>query len=751
MKGLQLVASALGLLGFAACTDGLDIPRSPTRLVYDASAGELPTPNDVLFADNSSMANLDATLNLPPSSDAGQQVVIDALNSLDGWSTTAPVAFRFSRGVDPATVVGGDTVRFFRVDAFADPVTGLKIGTPVSDVLAELTPGLDYELVAASSDSSIASWTIVPLRPLQPRSIYMYVITNGVMDADGFPVKAGRTYSVAKSTTILPVDHPAFGLQLLVSAMEFLASSDPDVVPPIPREEVVAAASFTTQSTIDVLEAARLISQGQESTLLAAICAGAPAPGHLACSAAPANTEPAASAVTLLFDTSTVGGSGDADLYQGMLEVPYYSSAAPNPAGVPVQSTAPLTGRWQARFSFLEGVTGADPMETDRHVTQHNPLPLQSAAERIPLLISLPSVASTQVQPATGWPVVIFQHGVTRQRTDLLALADRLGRAGFAAVAIDMPLHGVTDTGSLFHVGVMEGQLRERSFGLDLLTESGGIVTDVVPDGTADSSGAHFINFSSLQTQRDNLRQAVADLFAVVRVIQDNLNVDGSAVNAEDDFDPAQIHFVGQSLGGIVGATFAAVDADSASPALVSATFSVTGGGIPPLLVASPSFGPTVVAGLATAGLDQGTAGFEAFVSAAQALTDSADPVNFADGLNGGALPILLHEVVGGGPGGGLTDQVIPNDVPGAPLSGTDPLVDLLGLSQVTATTATSAAVVRFSEGVHSSLLDPDPAGDGDAENLAAFQEMQEQVALWLTSIATSPTVTISDASVIVP
>ena len=80
-------------------------------------------------------------------------------------------------------------------------------------------------------------------------------------------------------------------------------------------------------------------------------------------------------------------------------------------------------------------------------------------------------------------------------------------------------------------------------------------------------------------------------------------------------------------------------------------------------------------------------------------------------------------------------------------------MVTALGLSQITAvgTTPTTAAVVRFSEGTHSSLLDPDPASDGDTENLLAYLEMQSEVATWIASISTTPAVTITTASVIAP
>jgi len=387
-------------------------------------------------------------------------------------------------------------------------------------------------------------------------------------------------------------------------------------------------------------------------------------------------------------------------------------------------------------------------MDAERHVTRYNPLPIETGAEIVPMLISLPNVASGQVQPGTGWPVVIFVHGVSQNRGNLLALADRLADNGFAAVAIDLPLHGIVDSMSPLHVGTQDGMLRERTFGLDLVTQDGsGAITASVPDGVADSTGLHFLNPASLETQRDNLRQSVADLFAVEKAINDNLDVDGSAVIVADDFDPSRIHVVGQSLGANVAAMFFAVD----DGVVLSATLAVPGGGLPRLFEASPTLGPPFLAALAAGGLVPGTPEFDAYMFALQTTVDSGDPINFCPSLGKAGKPVFLQEVVGGGPAGGQADQTIPNSVAGAPLSGTDPMIASLGLTAVTTTTPTSLGATRFQEGTHGSLLLPDPAMDMDPANLAAFLEMQNQVADWLSSIATTPTITITDPSVIAP
>jgi len=57
-----------------------------------------------------------------------------------------------------------------------------------------------------------------------------------------------------------------------------------------------------------------------------------------------------------------------------------------------------------------------------------------------------------------------------------------------------------------------------------------------------------------------------------------------------------------------------------------------------------------------------------------------------------------------------LPDQVVPNTSPGFPLSGTEPLIAALGLTSITSTAQSATGLrvaVRFTNGVHSSLLDP--------------------------------------------
>jgi dienelactone hydrolase len=451
-----------------------------------------------------------------------------------------------------------------------------------------------------------------------------------------------------------------------------------------------------------------------------------------------------------------IGAPAIADIYAGVVAVPYYLA---NSGGSP-QSTAPLTGFWAADptkpdlaasflgqvpcGAFASGATLPDGQTATPSVstTVCYPLPVKKSDETLPLLVAVPNANSGQSKPEGGWPVVIFQHGITGNRTQMLAIAPALAAAGFVTVAIDLPLHGLASSSPFYRnqlftgtpaAGLMTG---ERTFDLDLVSNTTGAAG---PDGVTDSSGTHFINLSSLITSRDNLRQASSDLLTLTKSLA-NLDLDNDGA---PDIDGSQLRFVGHSLGGIVGGSFLGADTS-----VGAATLAMPGGGIAKLLDASKSFGPIISAGLAASGVAEGTDTYETFLRFAQTLVDSADPLNFAASAKANH-PLHLIEVQG--------DTVVPNAAnAGAAsasndlvtitgyLSGTDPLIATLGLdvvgpltppltSVVLKTGAKLAVATVFTTGNHGSILDP----SGSDINAATTQEMQRQTANFLKSNGT--------------
>jgi pimeloyl-ACP methyl ester carboxylesterase len=333
--------------------------------------------------------------------------------------------------------------------------------------------------------------------------------------------------------------------------------------------------------------------------------------------------------------------------------------------------------------------------------------------------------------------VVIFAHGLARSRADMLAVADAFADSGFVVVAIDLPLHGVTDPASRLYASVSNpvyagvplpasGSI-ERTFDLDVLNNNTGAPG---PDRHIDPSGTSFLNLTSLLTTRDNLRQAVADLITLTRSLP-NMSLGG---DSSGDIDPAGIHFLGHSLGGMVGGVFLGLVSNTE---VSSGTLAMPGGGLAALLRDSPTLGPRFTASVQAQGVTAGTALFEQFVRDAQTALDSADPLNYIADASA-HHPLHLLQVVGSE--SSPPDQVIPN-------SATQRLIDAAALIRVPAphstgeiTSATGMhTYVNFVIGDHGSLVDP-------TASLATTTEMQaEAIAFAGASIPPIPQLSIPE------
>jgi dienelactone hydrolase len=722
MRIQNLAAALLGLSLLLACNssnDGIDEvveTGGVARFNPDPSDPQLPFPTNVLFS-----GSLDGTINIPGASNAAEV----ALSALDGFSTVAPITTTFSAPLDGGSLAGGENVRIFQVET-----QPLSQGGAVTRIVAELKAGLDYTLgpsPAASSDPDLldgATLQITLLRPLKPQTSYLVALTKGIRLANGGQAVADSTYNLLKSTAPLVNPDRSSATPLLSDAqaqalepLRQLVNQSERVLEGagISRVGVILSWTFTTQSIGVVLATVRALAR-----------------------AAPVGSVLVDAGV----DSPLAGQAGfvGADVFVGTLNgLPYYLTPAADLAGP--QDPGPVTTPWQA----------ANTVGGERNLTALNPLPAKVSDENIPLMVSIPKGP----KPASGWPVVVFQHGITRNRSDMLAVADALANAGFAVVAIDLPLHGLTgnetDGSQAFFVGYdPDTHTGERTFDLDLTT---GATPGLPPDGIIDPSGTWFINLSNLLVSRDNLRQGAGDLVVLVKALA-AMDYDGGGA----DFDTTRVRFLGHSLGGIVGGVFLALE-----DGIGAATLSVPGGGIAKLIDGSPSLGPPIAAGLeqATGGaVKKGFQSYEDFLRAVQSAVDTGDPLNYAQAAVT-QRGLLMFEVIGGNTS--PPDQVIPNDVltaqppavaqgtlPG--LGGTDPLAAAMGLTQLSETTtgADLQAIVRYTAGHHSSLLTPNGLGISDPATAAAVnREMQAEMAGFLAS--DGATLQVGDPTVIEP
>jgi enamine deaminase RidA (YjgF/YER057c/UK114 family) len=712
--------------------------NSDFRPFWDPSIGLLPYPNDLLgFLANGST---DGSLNLR---DFGLLTpLVDQLNQLDGFSPNARMQANFSSGIDAGSLSPANVFLLeVAVDARLRVVLGLaddaiiRLQTTGNPFLVQ---GEDYEVsVASDIDSGGATIQLKPLKPLNEGAFqtlpgnegrlnaYLVILMggeNGIESSSGTPAVADTTFENIKQGYLagliqlpddpsqLPPDLPLEDQIALFTAAQ-LATAE---ALGLNVADIVSTASFSTLNASDVMEAVSALAQAQDSTLQQSLVPfDLPTPGGVI----PAGTPVTTSLVLSLlgFDPDAIPGEGD--VYAGAMGLPYYLTPAENP-----QDTAILTEFWT-------GATGVNPIDPESTVvSRFNPVPVAQADLTIPVLITLPNdntsyaaaLGGTAIKPDTGWPVVIFYHGILGNRLNMFAMTEPFNDAGFAVIAIDQPLHGIpvaeldltlppeeiaaiiAETPEvLFRIpGVAE-----RTFDADLITGdgvSGGSPGE--PDGVIDRSGAHYINLPTPIVFRDNGRQAASDLITLTRTLPTmDLDNDGTP-----DFDGSRVYFNSQSLGSINGTIYLAVD-----PTVVSASLGVGGGTWIDLGLDSFSFGPLLEEGLSAAGLVPNTALYNNYLRDAQNIVDAGDPIMFGElaGANG-----AIHFIQVSG------DETVPN-------SASNRLAAEIGVTEVSTPgpniePAGWVGRVCYTEGNHVSQLDP-------SASPAATAEMQAQTVIF--------------------
>jgi dienelactone hydrolase len=279
-------------------------------------------------------------------------------------------------------------------------------------------------------------------------------------------------------------------------------------------------------------------------------------------------------------------------------------------------------------FESLDGATFAKDASGNIIAAPDQP------TERIWATIALPATA----MPATGFPVVIVQHGLASWRGYAFSLANTFCKNGWAVVAIDSYPFG--------------SRAPEPEFQHDANTDyqSAPGAKYKGPDGIGDTSNNArnsafdmFGGLKNLGALRDQLRQASLDTSQLVRMIRGNPDLSSLATSATTPkFDPTRIGYIGDSLGGIEGATAAAIE-----PNVGAWVLNVAGGGV---LQELATHGPSVGFSLsAAAALDFGLTGdtFDEghpLVVLGQTLIDAGDPLTFAKFL------LTDPQVIGGAP-----------------------------------------------------------------------------------------------------
>jgi hypothetical protein len=696
----KLFASACALaVGFAlggcsnSADDGPNFPGPPPDTFVaqysPTTTGFLPFPSDL----PAFVGSTDGTLNFTGSLAAAPFLLTGgSLNTLDGFSTSAPITTSFNAAIDGSTLSGSTVVmiEMYLSNTNKGPATTPADLPPgvTNPVRRVLTFGVDYTAeVSNTVDSAGKILKITPLKPLAPssgaiNSGYIVLLTNGIRDFTLRQAQPSDDYATVKNA---PANCSGIGNASLAQLCPWfkghLAIAQRVGVNPA---NVVLSWSFSTQSTEDSL---RILGQTVPAQAIAVQATGL---------------------TTKQVDARL---AGKANVYVGTTAVPYYLAKPAN-----VNDRTFLTSFWVAG-----GPPPAPLDQTSRFITRFNPVPVNRGTTTIPLLVTVPNSTANAsgggcTKPAAGWPVAIVQHGLGGDRTNAFFMADQFADACFIVASFDLPMHGITNTASPLYQAP-----NERTFNVDLQNNTTGAAG---PDGKIDNSGVHSIPtlLSSPLTGRDLLRQGQADVAVVAKSLA-RLDVTGDGVS---DVDATRVHYVGLSLGGIAGVAQAKY-----APGIRTVTVAAPGGVVTRILRESPSFAPTVNAAVA-ASAPVGSTLYENLFREIQTIADPGDPINhICECANN--KPFHLIKVV--------ADTVVPN-------STTDLLVTAGGLARlksgVTPVTPGKGVYVSFIQGSHGSLFDP-------TASAAATAEMQRQSILFAVSAIApgGPFLTITNPAVV--
>jgi hypothetical protein len=438
--------------------------RDGPTVEFDPAQRVIPFPHDLLRESGKVF--------LPPQcgeSQTAKTLRERVLNALDGFGLfKTALRVTLTDPVDPASLEGH--VKLFRLA----PATE----TEPREVPVVVIPGLASRAAAdCSSETQVYSLTLVPSVPLREKSTYIAVILSGARTASGQAYLPSPTWALIRQTDdpvtfengVVVSDRTPFDPSVAEDLVRLLgldrlwhahapALSALDQMAGIPRDQILLAWTFTTQTVTAPLDA------GQ---------AGSPAASLPDRGLANLHSIALGDATALMVDRlgatscAQVGCDHVGDVLAGDLIAPGYQIPTPNP----LTGGRPVPGPW------------ADPLA-----------PMLIATQPIPVLAFVPRAPAGP----RGYPVVVFGHGLGSSRQALFAIASQLASRGIASVAIDWVLHG------------------DRAV---RVSEDASIGCAGTPPATAAQCFSPFLS-PNLAATRDNFRQSALDGLALIKALK---------------------------------------------------------------------------------------------------------------------------------------------------------------------------------------------------------------------------------------
>jgi hypothetical protein len=431
---------------------------------------------------------------------------VSVINTLDGFNLQPRLSIPFSGPID-VTTVNSNSVFLIKLE---DPTAPQERGGQIVGINQTVWDVATNTLHVESDEL------------LEQHTRYALIVTRGVKDTDGEPIKPSAAFEQFRHDLNFGQTHDPALKEYRKDLLNALKAAR---LAGVAEKDVVTASVFTTQSATAILEKIR-----------DQLHAATPAPADFLLGSSGERT---------VFDLGDVAG----------ITWNQQTSVAGPLNAVPVNVNL---------LNFMPGAVGqiafgkyvSPDYETAEKfipaVGTRTGTPAVQGVNELFFNLYLPSGP----MPAGGWPVAIFGHGLGGSKQgggmgggDSLALAASLAEQGIATIAINVVGHGV---GSLSTLTVTPG------VGAPVTFREGGRGIDQNGDGTiAVNEGINAAAPRSIIRERDGLRQTVADLIQLVRVIEVGMDVGGDGLA---DLDASRIYYVGHSLGGIYGTEFLAVE-----------------------------------------------------------------------------------------------------------------------------------------------------------------------------------------------
>lgn len=489
---LNLALSLALLSPLAALADNAD---ARVQVKYDLSdVASSPFPTDrYAVRDWSNQSYRRVNLPMP---DCAVRVSdcqdIAVINTLDGFSTQPRITVPFTGAIDPNSVTSNSVYLL----NLGDVQTGRGLGERV---------GINQRLWDPATNTLVFESNEL----LQEHTRYVLIVTDGVRDAAGKPIKPAKMDDDSG-----PRARGNDGyLRDLRDAMRTHRGPG----------RVAAASLFTTQS-----------STGDLAKIMRQIKASTPAPANMVLGTA------GGVAVRSVFTLANLQGIqfnrqvGTAPTFQtGFLPTPALG-IVPGAVGQIAYGRF-SSPNYQAAGQYIP----ANP-------TGSSGSPQVQGQNNVIFQLFVPAGA----QPAGGWPVAIFGHGFTDSMYGApWTAASVFASQGLATLAINVVGHGGGDAGTLSVL---------RTGDVPVTLPAGGRGFDQDGNGVIDSTeGVNAAPPRSIIGSRDGLRQTVVDLMQLVRQVEVGIDIDG---DGSADLNAQRIYYVGQSFGGIYGTKFLGIE-----------------------------------------------------------------------------------------------------------------------------------------------------------------------------------------------